>query len=119
MGTIGVPEMRPCKFQTLDFRWPLLVAKVKYRYIFQIWQSLIAGAAIDEQRASVTKQNTTSHEASTEPDDASGRHVPAAEQGSDSEDENFDPNNIQAPDVPQQGRGAGEDESDTDYGSDY
>jgi len=77
-------------------------------YIFQAWLSMISGPAIDECRASM--RNTQSRGFSTRKN-VKEQHTRSV----DDSDEDFDPN-----DVCQESDTQGsDDESDTDYGSDY
>lgn len=77
-------------------------------YIFQAWLSLISGPAIDERRALL--RIAQSRGLSTGKRVKESRARPAGES-----DEDFDPNDI----VQESDTQGSENQSDTDYGSDY
>lgn len=77
-------------------------------YIFQAWLSLISGPAIDERRALL--RIAQSRGLSTGKRVKESRARPAGES-----DEDFDPNDI----VQESDTQSSENQSDTDYGSDY
>ncbi|KAF5347747.1 hypothetical protein D9756_010269 [Leucocoprinus leucothites] len=84
-------------------------------YIFHVWYSLISGPAIDEYRAMV--MNAKEHEASPKPQ-APEQRAPE-EPVDDDYDEDFDPNDIVQGANEATPHKGGDDDSDTDYGSDY
>jgi hypothetical protein len=105
MQTLGARAMRLCK--DVDLGLALFLTLWHTRYIFDVWQAMMSGAAIDDQRASRIAS------ASERPKpDAAGQ--PSALHTEDS-DEEFDPNDI----VQTAEKSKGSDNYDSDSASEY